>query len=84
MPNIWLHKLELGDVFHDEDVELIPGRRDEIVKRIRESTFWDPDDDDLVLTIEELEEVDSVEYFDRVWNYFYDWCDFNRVWVETH
>ena len=33
-------------------------------------------------TIEELEEVDTVDYYDTVKSVLYDWCDDNRVWID--
>jgi len=33
-------------------------------------------------TIEELCEVDTVDYYDTVKDALYDWCDTNRVWID--
>jgi hypothetical protein len=81
--NVWQHKLQLGDVFHN-DALTIAQKRDEIVHRIKVSNFYDEDHDgELVDIIDELSGIETVDEFDWVWDRFYDWADFNRVWVET-
>lgn len=79
---VWNHTLQIADIFHDDDMPL-KEKRDEIVKRIKDAPFFDESDADLIEVVEELAEVDSIMYFDAVWDAFYDWCDDNRVWVAT-
>ena len=79
---VWLHTLKLGDIFHDENMSF-PAKRDEIVDRIRKASFYDEDDSELNDLIWDLDTADDLEEFDFVWNHFYDWCDRERVWLET-
>lgn len=78
----WDYTLRLGDMFHDENMSF-EQRRDEIVRRIRASRFWDEDDGELVTTVSDLSAAWDVDEFDQFWDKFYDWADWNRVWVET-
>lgn len=81
--NRWDHKLQLGDVFHNEDMTF-EQRRDEIVRRIKAAKFYDEDDHLLVDIVESLECSGSdMGEFDYFWNEFYDYCDDRRIWVET-
>lgn len=79
---IWNHTLQLADIFHDDDLTL-EQKRDEIVRRIKASPFWDEDDTTLTDVVHLLELTDCVEEFDAVWDEFYDWADAARVWVAT-
>lgn len=78
----WAHRLRLKDVFRNEEMTF-EKRRDAIVQRIKASSWYTDDEYDLINTVEELEEASDADQFDEVWNYFYDWADVNRVWVET-
>lgn len=78
----WDFKLELKDVFHNEDLSF-EEKRDEIVDRINSAPFMDEDDGELVDIVEELAGTETIPEFDRAWSWFYDWADFARVWVET-
>lgn len=79
----WSYKLQLGDVFHNEDMALAE-IRDVVVARIKRAPFYDENHDgELTEIVDELAEVEDVDEFDAVWDRFYDWADFNRVWVET-
>jgi hypothetical protein len=81
--NIWNHKLQLGDVFHNEALT-IEQKRNEIVHRIKVSNFYDEENDgELWEIVDELSGVQDVDEFDAVWDRFYDWADYARVWVET-
>jgi hypothetical protein len=80
---LWLHKVRLKDVFHNDDLSF-EERRDETVRRfnlVRRHHF--PEDLDLELLLEELAEAPDPDEFDIVWDSIYDWCDDYRVWVET-
>lgn len=79
---IWKHTLKLRDVFHDETLTY-EERRDEIIKRIKRSTFWDPESWTLADIVNELSECDSEWEFNDEWDRFYDHADEKRIWVET-
>jgi hypothetical protein len=83
---VWKYKLRLSDFWRTwEDQDWSFERfRDETVRRIKASRFWDEDDMDLGEIVNELAETDDISYFDDVWAGFYDWADVNRVWVETY
>ena len=79
----WDYKLDVSDVFHNDNLTL-EQKRDLIIARIKSSAFWTPADYELDEILDELSQVDDADYFDLVWNAFYDWCDVGkRVWVET-
>jgi hypothetical protein len=78
----WKHTLDLKDIFHSE-AHSFANRRDIIVKRIKNAPFWEDGGYDLLEIAEELSDAPDAEAFDHWWNDFYDWCDTNRVWVET-
>jgi hypothetical protein len=79
----WDHKLNVSDVFNNDDLTM-EQKRDKIVARIKASAFYKPDDYELDEIVDELSQVDDEDYFDLVWNAFYDWCDIDkRVWIET-
>ena len=82
----WRHTIKLGDVFtgfDKHDPEAFIGARDTITKRIREAKFWDTEDFELVGVVEALEQSEDLSEFHDYWSQFYDWADFNLVWVET-
>jgi hypothetical protein len=84
----WQYKLNVADVFHDED-KPFEEIRDAVVERIKRAPFYEaepttPAMDDLWCLVDELADTDTQSYFDMVWSAFYDWCDVDkRVWVET-
>ena len=83
----WKHQLKLGDVFHNDDMTF-DARRDAIVARIR-ATGWykrtvaGEDGYELTDIVDDLADTKGADTFDEIWSNFYDWCDENRVWVET-
>ena len=80
--NVWLGTLELGDVFHDENVPF-EQRRDEIVKRIKAADWYEPEDLSLSGVLDDLATSPDVAAFDLSWDEFYGWADDARIWVET-
>lgn len=81
----WKHRLNVGDVFHDDELSL-PEKGVVIASRIKRARFYSEDDYDLVGMVEELEDAAQAgdeRWFDLVWNGIYDWADANRVWIET-
>ncbi len=81
MPN-WSYKLDLKDVFHSE-VLSFEEIRDETVRRIESSPFWDEGDSDLTSAVVGLRWSEDAGTFNERWDDFYDWADSARVWVET-
>lgn len=78
--NRWQRTLDLSDVFHaDMPFE---EKRDEMVRRVR---ALDPHDNDAELQsiADELGDAQDGDEWDGPWGYFYDWADFNNVWVDT-
>lgn len=80
--NVWTHKLNLADVFHD-DALTFEVKRDTIVRRIKAARFYDADNWTLFGIVDELADTTDVEDFDYVWSEFYDWADAERVWIST-
>lgn len=78
----WLHTLRVADVWRNESLPF-QSRRDEIVRRIKGSRFWDADDYDLECIVSDMAEAEETNGFDASWDEFYNWADENRVWVET-
>lgn len=80
--NRWDHRLNLADVFHNDDLTF-EAKRDEIVHRIKAARFYRDDDWTLWSVVDELADTTDTDDFDNVWDAFYDWADAHRVWVET-
>ena len=81
---IWAHKINLADVFHNDDLTFTE-KRDAIVARIR-ATRWfkDCDEyDDLPQFVEELADARTPDEFDGPWDCIYDIADADRVWIAT-
>lgn len=81
----WKHKIQLGDVFHNDDLEWhvkvkAIADRFSVLDKPFEGTDELIDLHDLV---EELREQANPDDFDEVWDVIYDWCDQNSVWLET-
>jgi hypothetical protein len=81
---VWAHKINLADVFHNDDLTF-EQKRDAIVARIRATTwFKDCDEyDELPQYTEELADAPDVRAFDFVWSEIYDIADADRVWIAT-
>ncbi len=80
--NRWKHRLNLGDVFHDES-RTFEQRRDEIVRRIKAARWYDENDNTLWYIVDQLADTEDPDDFDDPWSDFYDWADAERVWVDT-
>lgn len=82
----WQHKLDVSNVFHNDDLTLIE-KRDQIVARLKAGPWVPTDEDDLYefeMLVEELAEVDDEQYFNQVWASIYDWADTDhRLWVNV-
>jgi hypothetical protein len=77
---VWQEKVYVGSIFHDE--LSLEERRDRIVEQLRKSRFC-ADSEDVQLLVDELSEVDTVRYFDQVWDALYDQADAAGVWLDT-
>lgn len=84
--NRWDYKILLGDIWKNEEMTF-EQRRDEIVRRLRASSwFKSADAQDRTLLpclVDELSEVDDQDYFNMVWNLIYDQADIDRCWIDT-
>jgi hypothetical protein len=80
----WEHRVNLADVFHNDDLTFIE-KRDVIVARIRASAWFKSygEYDDLPQFVEELADTEDVDAFDGVWDCIYDITDADRVWIAT-
>lgn len=81
----WKFKVDLSDVFHNDDLTFID-RRDAIVKRLRRGP-WNTEKEDFYgdfdALLDELSETERIRDFDSVWEYVYDWADEHRLWITT-
>jgi hypothetical protein len=79
----WLHTLDVSDIWRDFDSLGFAKARDEIVKRVKATDFYD--EEDIVITdiVEDLAAAEDLHSFDFEWNSFYAFADANRVWVKT-
>lgn len=78
----WDHTLKLKDIFHNDELPF-EKKRDEIVRRIKSSKFYDKDNYDLWNVVDDLSRAKNVAEFDQDWDAFYDYADSARIWVET-
>jgi hypothetical protein len=78
---IWDRRIHLADVWRDEE-RSFQERRDEVVRRLRASG-WVEKNEEVAELVEELAEVDTLAYFDDVWDGLYDLADTDRVWIST-
>jgi hypothetical protein len=79
----WNEKIELADVFHNDDLSFTE-RRDIIVARIKRSRWYhqaDIDNGDLLDIVDALADSDTEDEFDGSWDELYDLADEDRVWV---
>ena len=76
----WARRLDVSDVFRGDSPW--PVRRDEMVRRVRRLDR-DESDGELQDIADRLGEAEDFDEWDAPWNAFYDWADWNRVWVVT-
>jgi len=81
----WREVIHLGDVFHNDDMTF-EQRRDAIVERIKSSHWYQQYDGNqkLGFIMDDLEEAEDVDWFDEVWNDFYDIADQELIWIDTY
>lgn len=80
---VWDRKINMKGVLdRDAPFEEI---RDEVVRRLRHSTWMGQagEDSELDYAIQELADTTDADEFDYVWNEIYDLADWDRVWIET-
>lgn len=82
----WKYKLDLKEDWRKADRREIMAKElaDIVIRKITNSTFYSRADDELQYIIDEFKGIgvnDSFDDFDVVWNEFYDYADFNRIWV---
>lgn len=85
MTTTWEHQLDIDDVFHDDQLT-VQQKTDAIVARIKAGDWYAELAEDLAPVLEELNdaaEADDVEWWDQVWDAFYDIADAARIWVKT-
>jgi hypothetical protein len=81
----WTYQLHLEDVFHDDKLSL-KDKTDTIVGRIKAESWYSAASYELEGVLEELNDAadcGDVEWWDQVWDAFYDVADTHRVWVTT-
>lgn len=81
----WNHSIDISDVFHSEALSY-PERRDAIVARFRVAQWFKSAvtaGEDIGYMLDDLASSETASDFDVVWSEIYDWCDENRVWVNT-
>ena len=81
--NRWKHKVDVSDVFHDDDLTL--GEKAQTIAT-RLARFTGDDDTMLDELLEELCDAGhegDVRWFDSTWSGIYDWADSERVWITT-
>lgn len=82
----WAERIELKDIFHNEDLTF-EQRRDAIVKRLQESSWYKMSCDDhpdmQELIDNDLAMAEDTDEFDVAWDILYDYADTDRVWINT-
>lgn len=80
----WERTVNLKGIINNSDMTLLEVR-DAAVRAIRASGWVDvrADDEDFILLIEELEECETKEDFNYLFNEVYNYADYDRVWIAT-
>ena len=80
---VWKYRVDVRPWFHRSDLTLAE-KRDAIVRAIRRSEWWrNHRDEDVEDVCCELEDAQTVDEFDAVWNDLYDVANEHRAWLET-
>lgn len=85
----WKKKVELGDVWNNEELEFTE-RRDVIVRRLKILAPWAARQDaqyspDLTFAelVEDLADCEDYDEFNLAWDELYDWADQGkRLWID--
>ena len=79
----WAYRVDVSDFFDDETLS-VNEKAKRIATRFRlrlnKKPIWE---DEIEGLLEELEDQTSADDFNGVWSCIYDWCDGERVWIET-
>ena len=80
---VWESRVNIGGILHNEDLTF-EAKRDRFVAAIKGSKWFSENaSEDLAETIEEMEDTDTVEYFDQVLSVVYDLADYDRIWLNS-
>lgn len=84
----WKHKLNLTDVFHNDEVTLTD-KTNTIIRRIKKAPWYEEANynEELEEILEELNDAaedNDLHQWDSAWAAFYDIADADRIWVKTH
>lgn len=80
---LWNYTLHLSDIWNDDEM-LFQSKRDEIVRRIKTSRFYDLEwTRELEDAVECLQDSCGPGEWDYAFEMFYDYADTHRVWVDT-
>ena len=81
----WFETIKLGDVFHNEDLDLAE-KVEEITTRLKQASWraFSADPAEFDRLVEELSKAGSLQEFNFTWEELYDLADLDRVWIETH
>ena len=80
----WKHRVDMKSEFEDDGV--FETKRDEVVKRLRESPASKDgiNGEELTLLLEELADTSNADEFDSVWDVIYDLADSGQwLWIDT-
>ena len=80
----WKHRVDVKSGFEDDGV--FEHKRDEVVKRLRESPASKDgaNGEELTFLLEQLEETATPDEFDSVWDEIYDLADGGQwLWIDT-
>lgn len=82
--SVWLIKIDLKDIFHDDDMPF-EKKRDEIVNRLRSSGWLASATYPVRLegALQELAKTVDETDFDFEWEMIYSHADRDRVWIGT-
>lgn len=80
---VWAHKIDVSLYFHNDELSL-EQKRDAIVTHIKASRWFKTADEDSELHsfVDELSDVDDVDWFNGMWDALYDLADYDRVWIK--
>lgn len=79
----WEYTLDVKSIWNDFEEVGFEDSRDQIIRKIKDSLFWDEEDWSLTNAVDEMEWSEDLDDFNYAWEQFYDWADAMRVWVKT-
>lgn len=80
---VWESRVDIRSVWRNRDLPFSE-KRDQIVAAIRATRWFKGEDEDSEVheIVADLADAADAEEWDEWWDSFYDWCDWNRVWVD--